>query len=100
MPYISNTDRDRQEIYARIGIKKFDDLIQAIPEKFRLKGDLKLDEPMSELEITSKIKGQTCQNLCAQNANSFLGAGVYDHFIPAAVDSIVSRPEFFTAYTP
>lgn len=100
MPYISNTDRDRREIFARIGISKFEELIQAIPEKFRLKGELKLDDAMSELEITHKIKSQTCQNLCTQTANSFLGAGVYDHFIPAAVDSIVSRPEFFTAYTP
>ncbi len=100
MPYISNTDRDRQEMFARIGIKKFEELIQAIPEKFRLNHDLDLDKAMSELEITHKIKSQTCQNLCSQSANSFLGAGVYDHFIPAAVDSIVSRPEFFTAYTP
>lgn len=100
MPYISNTDRDRREIFARIGISHFDELIQAIPEKFRLKGELKLDNPMTELEISHKIKSQTCQNLCAQSVNSFLGAGVYDHFIPAAVDSIVSRPEFYTAYTP
>ncbi|MDD3579024.1 MAG: glycine dehydrogenase, partial [Candidatus Cloacimonetes bacterium] len=100
MPYISNTDRDRQKMFARIGISKFEDLIQAIPEKFRLDGELKLDKAMSELEITHKIKSQTCKNLCTQSTNSFLGAGVYDHFIPAAVDSIVSRPEFFTAYTP
>jgi len=100
MPYISNTDRDRQKMFARIGITKFEELIQAIPDKFRLNQDLDLDKAMSELEITYKIKSQTCQNLCSQNANSFLGAGVYDHFIPAAVDSIVSRPEFFTAYTP
>jgi len=100
MPYISNTDRDRREMFAKIGIENFDELIQAIPEKFRLKDGLKMDKALSELEITQKIKSQTCQNLCTQNANSFLGAGVYDHFIPAAVDFIVSRPEFFTAYTP
>lgn len=100
MPYISNTDRDRQAMYAKIGISEFDELIAAIPDKYRLKEPLKLDEPLSELEITQKIKSQTCRNLCVQNANSFLGGGVYDHFIPAAVDTIVSRPEFFTAYTP
>ncbi len=100
MPYISNTDRDRREMFAKIGVKNFDELIQAIPAKFRLKDGLKLDKAFSEMEITEKIKSQTCNNLCAQSANSFLGAGVYDHFIPAAVDSIVSRPEFFTAYTP
>ncbi|MDD4148295.1 MAG: aminomethyl-transferring glycine dehydrogenase subunit GcvPA, partial [Candidatus Cloacimonetes bacterium] len=99
-PYISNTDRDRREMFAKIGVQSFDELIQAIPEKFRLKGALKMDKAFSEMEITNKIKSQTCNNLCTQSANSFLGAGVYDHFIPAAVDSIVSRPEFFTAYTP
>lgn len=100
MPYISNTDRDRQEMFAKIGVKNFDELITAIPEKFRLNGELNLDKPYSEIEITRKIKSQTCQNICTQSANSFLGAGVYDHFIPAAVDAITSRPEFLTAYTP
>ena len=100
MPYISNTDRDRREMFDKIGVKDFDELIQAIPEKFRVKDGLKLDKAMSELEITNKIKSQTCKNLSCGSVNSFLGAGVYDHFIPAAVDSIVSRPEFYTAYTP
>jgi glycine dehydrogenase subunit 1 len=71
-----------------------------VPPQLRIKGDLKLDDPKSELEITRKIQEKTCRNVCSQSANSFLGAGVYDHFIPAAVDTIVSRPEFFTAYTP
>ena len=100
MPYIPNTDRDRREMFDKIGVKDFDELIQAIPEKFRVKGGLKLDKAMSELEITNKIKSQTCKNLSCGSVNSFLGAGVYDHFIPAAVDSIVSRPEFYSAYTP
>jgi len=100
MPYISNTERDRQFIFKEIGAKSFAELIAAIPEKFRLDQPLSLDEPLSELEITNKIKAKTCQNICAGSANSFLGAGVYDHFIPAAVDTIVSRPEFYTAYTP
>lgn len=100
MPYIPNTDRDRQAMFAKIGVKDFCELIAAIPEKFRLKDELKLDKPMTELEITNKIQSQTCRNTCTQTANSFLGAGVYDHFIPAAVDAIISRPEFLTAYTP
>lgn len=100
MPYISNTDRDRREMLDKIGVKDFDELIHAIPKKFRVKDGLKLDKAMSELEITNKIKSQTCKNLSCGSVNSFLGAGVYDHFIPAAVDSIVSRPEFYTAYTP
>ncbi len=100
MPYISNTDRDRREILDRIGAKDFDELIASIPLKLRMNKPLAMDAPLSEMEITTKIKSKTCQNICAGSANSFLGAGVYDHFIPAAVDTIVSRPEFFTAYTP
>ena len=100
MPYISNTDSERQAMLERIGVKNFAELIAAIPESLRLNGPLKLDEAISELEITARISDITCRNMCVQSANSFLGAGVYDHFIPAAVDTIVSRPEFYTAYTP
>jgi len=100
MPYISNTGTERQAMLKKIGVSSFEELIAAIPPKMRMSGPLKLDEPLSELEITRKIKSQTCTDLCTSTANAFLGAGVYDHFIPAAVDTIVSRPEFFTAYTP
>ncbi|MBW6513555.1 MAG: aminomethyl-transferring glycine dehydrogenase subunit GcvPA [Candidatus Syntrophosphaera sp.] len=100
MPYISNTDAERREMLGRIGVSSFEELIASIPEKLRLKQPLALDEPLSELEITRLINERVSGNFCAQSANSFLGAGVYDHFIPAAVDTIVSRPEFFTAYTP
>lgn len=100
MPYIPNTDAERREMLARIGVERFEELIKAIPESLRLKGELNLSEPLSEMEITRLIQEKTCANTCSQSANSFLGAGVYDHFIPAAVDTIVSRPEFFTAYTP
>ena len=78
----------------------FEELLAAIPSHMRLSGSLDMDEPYSELKISRKVKELTCNDLCTGSANSFLGAGVYDHFIPAAVDSIVSRPEFFTAYTP
>ncbi len=100
MPYIPTTDEQRKEMLNFIGVDSFDELIKAIPEDLRLKGKLKVSEPVSEYEITRLIQERTCKNLCAASANSFLGAGVYDHFIPAAVDTIVSRPEFFTAYTP
>lgn len=100
MPYISNTEAERRAMLETIGVSSFDELIAAIPPQMRMQKPLQLDDPLSELEITRKIQSQTCRNVCVQNANSFLGAGVYDHFIPAAVDTIVSRPEFFTAYTP
>ena len=100
MPYISNTGAERKEMLASIGVATFEELIAAIPEKMRLNKPLNLTEPLSEMEITRHINERTCGNVCVQNAMSYLGAGVYDHFIPAAVDTIVSRPEFYTAYTP
>jgi glycine dehydrogenase subunit 1 len=100
MPYISNTDAERLKMLKRIGVNQFSDLLKDIPDKFRLKKELELDQPLSEIEITKQIHQMTCNNLCAASANAFLGAGVYDHYIPAAVDTITSRPEFLTAYTP
>lgn len=100
MPYISTTDYERQQMLQAIGVTDFEELIRAIPEKLRLSEPLKLDAPLSELEILRKISEKTCKNMCVQTANSFLGAGIYDHFIPSAVEAIISRPEFMTAYTP
>jgi glycine dehydrogenase subunit 1 len=100
MPYIPNTKVERARMLATIGVSSFDELVAAIPAKMRMDKPLNLAAPLSELEITRLVKGKTCRNMCTQTANSFLGAGVYDHFIPSAVDTIVSRPEFFTAYTP
>ncbi len=100
MPYIPTTELQREQMLQAIGVSSFDDLIKAIPAELRVKGLLDIAKEISELEITRSITEKTCKNLCAASANSFLGAGVYDHFIPAAVDTIVSRPEFFTAYTP
>jgi glycine dehydrogenase subunit 1 len=100
MPYISTTEYERQQMLQAIGVSDFEELIRAIPEKMRLKEPLRLDTALSELEIMRKISEKTCKNMCVQTANSFLGAGIYDHFIPAAVETIISRPEFMTAYTP
>lgn len=100
MPFISNTDKERKEMLAAIGVEKFEDLLVNIPPKFLLNKDCCLDEPYSELEITRKISELAAKNISTTKANSFLGAGIYDHFIPAAVDHIILRPEFHSAYTP
>ncbi len=100
MPFISNTDKERKEMLAAIGVEKFEDLLINIPKKFLLKEDCCLDEPYSELEITRKISELAAKNISTTKANSFLGGGIYDHFIPAAVDHIILRPEFHSAYTP
>lgn len=100
MPYISTTEQERKEMLQEIGVSSFKELITAIPEKFVLKKDLDLEPAYSEQQISRKVFQLTNTNKCTQASDSYLGAGVYDHFIPAAVDTIVSRPEFYTAYTP
>jgi glycine dehydrogenase subunit 1 len=100
MPYISNTERDRQKILKTIGVNKFEDLLTAIPEQIRMKKPLALSEPLSELEINKNIQAKKGKNISCEKVNSFLGGGIYDHFIPSAIETIVSRPEFLTAYTP
>lgn len=100
MPYLPTTMEQRRQMLEAIGVGSFEELITAIPVELQLQNPLQISDAISELELSRMITEKTCQNLCAAAANSFLGAGVYDHFIPAAVDTIVSRPEFFTAYTP
>ncbi len=100
MPFISNTDKERKEMLAAIGANKFEDLINHIPDEFVINKLCCLEKGYSELEITRKMHALAAKNINTNLANSFLGGGIYDHFIPAAVDHIVLRPEFHTAYTP
>jgi len=85
---------------AAIGVKNFDELIKDIPQEIRLKADLKIPPAMSELEVIKHISALASRNTNTQDAISFLGAGAYDHFIPSAVGALLSRSEFYTAYTP
>lgn len=98
--YIPVTDADRQKMLAAIGVKSIDDLFSDIPEKVRVKGLLDIPEGLSEPEMVRDLKKLTGKNKSAEDLVCFLGAGVYDHFVPAAVDTIVSRGEFTTSYTP
>ncbi|MGB2599614.1 MAG: aminomethyl-transferring glycine dehydrogenase subunit GcvPA [Candidatus Omnitrophota bacterium] len=99
MSYISNTAKDQKEMLASIGIKlgKMEDLFKGIPRQLRA---LSFDLPpgKSEYEVVEYFKGLAAKN--ATNTSTFVGGGFYDHYIPAAVDAIVSRSEFYTAYTP
>ncbi len=97
MPFIPNTDNDRQEMLRRIGVKNIEELFNVIPDELRLKGPLDIPS-MSEMEILShfdELSKETRTGLAC-----FAGGGVYDHFIPAALPAVLSRPEFMTAYTP
>ncbi|MBN2226321.1 MAG: aminomethyl-transferring glycine dehydrogenase subunit GcvPA [candidate division Zixibacteria bacterium] len=98
MGYIPNTDDDRRRMLEKIGVSSFTDLLAPIPENLRNATPLDLPQPLSELELLNEIEGLSRKN--AGTMAIFAGGGVYDHFIPSAVNQIVSRPEFATAYTP
>jgi len=100
MSYVPNTEHDRGEMLKKIGVESFEDLIGCIPDSVRLKGELKLPQPLSELQLTKLLTELSFQNKNTSQIISFLGGGAYDHFIPAVVDHIISRPEYYTAYTP
>jgi len=100
MPFFPNTDEDRREMLRQIGVRDFDDLLENIPASIRLREALALPKPLSEMEVLSELQELASQNQGTETMVSFLGGGAYDHFIPAAVGAILSRPEFYTAYTP
>jgi glycine dehydrogenase subunit 1 len=83
-----------------IGVSSFDELLTPVPQKLRLREPLGLPAPKSEFEIARLLDGLAARNGHGGNRRSFLGAGVYDHFVPAAVDHLCFRSEFYTAYTP
>lgn len=97
MTYIANTDKQQQEMLTEIGLKSVDELFKSIPDELKA---LQFNIPpgKSELEVRNHL--QNLANKNATNLISFLGGGFYDHFIPAALDNILSRSEFYTAYTP
>ena len=100
MPFIPNTDDDRRQMLAAIGVKSFDELLQAIPAKLRWKGTLDLPPGCSEMEAVGELETLAGRNTAGAGTVSFLGGGAYDHFIPGAVAELLARSEFYTAYTP
>lgn len=100
MPFISNTDEQRMQMLSEIGVSTFEELLQAIPNKLIYKDFCCIEEGLSELEISRRIAKLADRNRSTNQVNSFLGGGIYDHYIPAAVDHVIMRPEFHTAYTP
>jgi glycine dehydrogenase subunit 1 len=99
MAFIPHTDEDRRVMLQAIGVASLDDLYQSIPPKFRFP-DLDLPEAISELEAAAELQALSEANLDMRHNACFLGAGAYNHFIPSAVDAILRRSEFYTAYTP
>jgi glycine dehydrogenase subunit 1 len=98
--YTSVTDADREEMLAAIGVASIEDLFADIPAELRLKSPLKLGVGLSEQEVYDELRALAARNVSTEDEVSFLGAGMYDHYVPALVDAITSRSEFLTPYTP
>lgn len=100
MRYIPVTCEQREAMLRAVGVSTVDELFSVIPEAVRFEGELAIPEGITEIELESHLRVLAAKNRPASALVSFLGAGTYDHYIPSVVDHVVSKPEFFTAYTP
>ncbi len=100
MHYIPCTVEQEKEILETIGVKDFDELVNIIPKHLRLNSELNIDSAISEFECEALASELANKNTASHQALCFLGGGVYDHYVPKAVDAIANRSEFYTAYTP
>jgi glycine dehydrogenase subunit 1 len=98
--YVLNTPEDRDAMLKSIGVGSVDELFANIPAELRLRRPLDVPRALSEIELTSHVGRLAAGNRSASDALCFLGGGSYDHFIPAVVDAVAGRSEFYTAYTP
>jgi glycine dehydrogenase subunit 1 len=98
--YTSMTDDDRREMLATVGVASVDELFADVPSGLRLDRALALDEGLSEQEVYAELRALAARNRSTEDEITFLGAGMYDTYVPALVDSIISRSEFLTPYTP
>jgi len=98
MRYIPSSKADRQEMLAAIGVDSIEKLFSGIPEKLRLRRMLDIPRALSEPELLEYFRNRAARN--ASDFVSFIGGGIYRHHIPIIIDALVSRSEFFTAYTP
>ncbi|HKD38612.1 MAG TPA: aminomethyl-transferring glycine dehydrogenase subunit GcvPA [Pirellulales bacterium] len=100
MGYILNTPDDQRAMLDAIGLASLDDLFSQIPPELRLKRDLNIAPALSEIELSAHMNELAAKNIAAGQKVCFLGGGSYDHFVPAVVDYVASRGEFYTSYTP
>ncbi|EHT3673363.1 aminomethyl-transferring glycine dehydrogenase subunit GcvPA [Staphylococcus pseudintermedius] len=98
--YIPLTEKDEQEMLETIGVKSIQELYSDVPEDVLLSGDLNIADAEPETQLLKRLTRIANKNITKETHTSFLGAGVYDHYAPAVVDAMISRSEFYTAYTP
>ena len=99
-PFLSLTDRDREAMLRAVGVESVEELFRDIPRAVRFDGELDLEPALAEAEIVAHLAELAERNADTGRELSFLGAGIYDHYVPAFVDAMLSRGEFLTAYTP
>lgn len=99
MPYIPHSDADRETMLAAVGVRSVRDLFADVPAHARFP-ELDLPSAVSEIEVRREMEALAGVNFAAVDGPCFLGAGAYHHFVPAVVDAVLRREEFYTAYTP
>jgi glycine dehydrogenase subunit 1 len=98
--YIGNTPREQREMLATVGAGALEDLLVRVPAKARLSRPLQLPGALAETDLIRHLRALAGQNADADTYACFLGAGSYDHYVPSPINHLISRGEFFTAYTP
>ena len=100
MSYIPNTDADRAEMLSAIGIASLDDLFAPIPKHLQYNQELQIPSRMDQITLAKHLNKLAAKNVHAEAYPCFLGAGIYDHYVPPTVAAITGRSEFYTSYTP
>jgi glycine dehydrogenase subunit 1 len=98
--YTSVTEDDLKAMLEAIGASSLDDLFADVPESVRLEGGIDLPDGRSEIEVYEELSALAARNRDCEQEVTFLGAGMYDHYVPALIDNLLSRSEFLTPYTP
>src|SRR3984893_17112731 len=98
--YVSATEAERGEMLATIGVGSIEDLFADIPAALKLERPLAIGAGLAEQEVLQELSALAARNVSTEDELSFLGGGMYDHYIPSLVDSIITRSEFLTPYTP
>src|SRR5262245_47372095 len=100
MRYTPHTPADQERMLKTIGVASIDGLFEHVPKSLRERAKINLPDGLTELAVRRQLAALASQNATAGDWSLFLGGGVYRHFIPSAVDAIISRSEFSTSYTP